>query len=385
MLQFGIDVLQSNKFQELRGKHVGLMTNPSAVNRQLISTYDVFRHADEVHLVALFGAEHGFLGAMPDGQAIGAMIDPRTGVPVHSLYGANYRPTPEMLSGIDVMVCDIQDIGVRYYTFLWTITHIVEACGAVGVPVLILDRPNPLGGKVAGGSPLQWEFASLVGRYDIPIQHGMTLGEMVTRLNATENNGATNVNVIPCEGWQRDMTWDKTGLPFIPPSPNMPHFVTALHYPGACLIEGTTLSEGRGTPLPFEVVGAPYIDAIALAENLNQLDCAGVRFRPHSFQPTASKYAGELCYGVQAHIIDSVSYQPLDTWLHVIKTIHDLYPHDFSWLPPHADIYHFDRLIGSDEPRQQINKGELIENVNANWDIYCLQFQKSNHPYYLYE
>ena len=383
MIHFGIDVLQAQNFRPLQGKRVGLMTNPSAVNRQLVSTYDVFRHADAVNLAALFGAEHGFLGAVADGKSVNTLTDPRTGVPVYSLYGATYRPTPEMLADIDVMVCDIQDIGVRYYTFLWTITHIVEACGEVGIPVLILDRPNPIGGTIAGGG-LQPHLASLVGRYNIPIQHGMTLGEIVTYLNATENNNRTEITVIDCEGWQRTMTWDKTGLPFIAPSPNMPHFVTAQHYPGACLVEGTTLSEGRGTTLPFEIVGAPYIDAIAFAEALNNLDCAGVRFRPHSFQPFASKYAGEMCYGVQAHITDAEAYRPLATWLHVIKTVHDIYPDDFAWLPPHSQMQHFDRLIGSENPRRMLDNGEPVANVNAEWAAYCIQFQESSRSFYRY-
>jgi uncharacterized protein YbbC (DUF1343 family) len=331
-------------------------------------------------------------GVAADGERISTTHDPRTGIPIYSLYGDNIHPSADALTDIDVMVCDIQDIGVRYYTFLWTVTHIVEACGENNIPVVILDRPNPLGDTVAG-SPLLPEYleqlsekARLVGRYDIPIQHGMTLGELVMMLNDTENDAKTDVTVIFCEGWQRSMTWDAIGKPFVAPSPNMPHFVTVQHYPGACLIEGTTLSEGRGTALPFEIVGAPFINSHELAKHLNAPQWQGVKFRPHTFQPTASKWQGQVCEGVHVHITNQISWQPLEVWLGIIRAIRQLYPNDFEWLPPLAgeDISHFDRLIGSRKIRQQIDDNVPIAQITQDWGQVRAEFLEQRKPYLLY-
>ncbi len=384
-MRFGIDRLIDDHFAPLRGKRVGLFTNLSAVNRDLITTYDIFRSTQEINLVALFGPEHGFAATAADGVSVNTVTDPRTGIPVYSLYGETIRPTAEMLEGIDVIVCDIQDIGVRYYTYLWTLTYILEACGAQDVAVLILDRPNPLGSTV-DGSPLDAALSSMVGRYSIPIQHGMTIGELALMINAHWNSTPADVTVIPCDGWQRSQTWDQLHRPFIPPSPNMPHFVTALHYPGACLIEGTILSEGRGTPLPFEVVGAPFIDSWTLTTDLNDLNMAGIRFRPHQFQPNASKYKGENCNGVQAHITDVVAYRPLFVWLNVIQTIMKLYSEEFAWLPTHQEngIQHLDRLIGDAKVRALLNSGHSIDTLTAKWTAFQQQFSRDAAEYLLY-
>lgn len=374
-LSFGIDRLISEGFAPLTGQRVGLFTNLSAVNRELVTTYDVFRQAEAVNLAALFGPEHGFGGSAADGAAVDSTTDPRTGLPVYSLYGETQRPTAEMLDGLDVLVCDIQDIGARYYTFLWTLTHILEACGEHGVPVLVLDRPNPLGDRIDGG-PLDPELASLVGRHSIPNQHALTLGELAEVFNTAWNPTPGEMDVVECQSWRRDMRWDDIGRIFVPPSPNMPRAVTAYHYPGSCLLEGTTLSEGRGTPLPFEVVGAPYVDGWALADALNKLEVAGVRFRPHQFQPAASKFAGQLCGGVQAHITDAAAYRPLVAWLHVIRTLRHLYPDDFAWLPPSQPdgLQHFDRLIGTRQARAMIDAGEPVDAITAGWADFHEEF-----------
>lgn len=377
-MQVGLDVLAAESFRSLRGKRIGLMTNPSAVNSRLESAYDILRQAEGVQLVAFFGAEHGVKASVADGESIHSSIDNLTGLPVYSLYGDYFRPSPEMLEGIDLMLCDIQDIGARYYTFLWTITHILEACGEHGIPVLLLDRPNPLGGKVRGRG-LDAGFASLVGRYNIPIQHGLTLGEMLAYLNDTHNPSPAQFEIILMQGWQRQQFWHETGLPFVPPSPNMPHAITAYHYTGACLIEGTNLSEGRGTALPFEIVGAPWLDGALLANELNALDFAGVRFRPHSFRPTASKHQGHVCEGVQAHITDLSSYEPLTSWLGVIHTIRHLYPENFAWLP------HFERLVGTDKVRFAIDRGASLAEITAGWDDFAAAFQQDTAPYLRYE
>ncbi len=390
-VQTGLDVLCAGGFRRLAGRRVGLFANPSAVDSSLNSAISLFQAAAArgvFTLAALFAPEHGIDAAAPDGERIASS---RVGdLPVYSLYGESQRPTAAMLDGIDLIVCDIQDIGVRYYTFTWTVTHILEAAGERGVQVLILDRPNPLGGEIVEGAPLDPALASLVGRCSIPIRHGMTLGEVASWYNARWNPTPALLDVIPCEGWARAMLWDATGLPFVPPSPNMPRLDTVRHYPGACLIEGTNLSEGRGTALPFEIVGAPFINSLILAEYLNALELPGVRFRPHHFIPTTSKWAGQRCGGVQAHIVDLSAWRAFRGWLAVIVIVQALYRGQFAWLPPGSSgveagqVYHFDRLIGSSEPRHLLDVGEPLNDLLAAWDAYCREFEAERQPYLLY-
>lgn len=376
-VRVGIEVLRADGFKALAGRRVGLLTNPSAVDSDLNSTYDILRRAPQVKLVALFAPEHGIKAAVRDGVSFSDSADPLTGIPIYSLYGDSFRPTREMLSDVDLLVCDIQDIGTRFYTFIWTMSYLLEAAGEYGVEMLILDRPNPLGDTVVGSS-VRPEFSSIVGRFPIPIQHGMTIGELARLFNALWNPHPASLAVIPCEGWQRHMRWNDTGLPFVPPSPNMPHFVTAQHYPGACLVEGTTLSEGRGTALPFEIVGAPFIDSRTLAEHLNAQAWVGVRFRPHTFTPTDSKFAGETCEGVQAHITDANTYQPVITWLGVLRELRRLYPGAFDWKP------HLDLLTGGDDVRLAIERGDSLAEITAGWDAFCADFRQQRAPYLLY-
>ena len=372
----GIEVLRASGFAALRDQRVGLLTNLMAVDSDLVSTYDILRNAPDVRLTALFSPEHGLTAAVADGEAVSSSTDVGTGLTIHSLYGATQRPTPIMLNDVDVVVCDIQDIGVRYYTFMWTITHMIEAAGEQGVKIIILDRPNPLGDRVAGAA-LDARFTSLVGRCPVPTQHGMTLGEMAQMFNAEWNPTPTKLTIIPCEGYRRGMRWGETGLLFVPPSPNMPHLVTNQHYPGSCLVEGTSLSEGRGTALPFEIVGAPGLDGAALAKTLNARGWGGVRFRPHTFKSSASKFAGEMCSGVQAHITDEVTYQPLRVWLGVLETIRANY--DFTW------NNHFERLIGNAQVRQRIQAGAPLDDVYAEWEAFCAAFREKRQPYLIYE
>lgn len=365
-VQFGVDVLLAADFAPLAGQRVGLFTNLSAVDATLTPTYRRFIEGN-VNLVALFGPEHGLGGSAADGLAVASGRD-ASGVPVYSLYGSTFAPTREMLDGIDVLVCDIQDIGVRYYTYLWSVTHILEACGAVGVPVMILDRPNPLGGVVDGG-PLAPSQSSLVGRYNVPVQHGMTLGEVAGMANAIWNPTPADLHVILCTGYDNRPAWEALtpARPFVPPSPAMAHVATVKHYPGACLLEGTTLSEGRGTALPFEVTGAPYIDGFALADHLNTLPLAGATARPTQFEPATSKHAGALCRGVQLHITDAATFRPLTAWLAVIRAVRTLYPADFGWLPQYNGLQHFDRLVGDPAVRQQLDAGAPIAEITAGW------------------
>lgn len=383
MVKTGIDVLQKQQFAPLKGLACGLFTNLAACDAHFSPTYRILTESDRVQVRALFAPEHGFAGSAPEGAHIAHDTDPRTGLPVHSLYGSSLKPTPEMLTGLDAILCDIQDVGVRYYTFTWTLAYILEAAGQEGIRVIILDRPNPLGGEVRG-APLDMKFSSLVGRFPVPTCHGMTIGELARMINAQWNPHPASLTVIPCEGWQHDLIWDQTGLGWVAPSPNMPRFQTAQHYPGSCLIEGTILSEGRGTTLPFQITGAPFVDGFATADALNALVFRGVRFRPHYFQPTGGKWAGMLCGGVQVHLTDASVYDPLEVWLGVITTLRDLYPSHFAWLPPHNDIYHFDRLIGSDQPRMQIEHGETFTTISAGWADFVKAFHTQRSPYLLY-
>ena len=340
----GIDRLMAKDFEPLRRRRVGLLTNPSGVDSKLCPTTDLLAQADAVNLVALFAPEHGFTATVADGEKFDDTTDPRTGVPVFSLYGDSMRPTAEMLNAVDVIVVDIQDVGARFYTYVWTLSHLLEAAGEHDTEVLVLDRPNPLGGSAVRGAVLDEQFDTLVGRYPIPIQHGMTIGELAQMFNAVWNPTPAPLTVIPYAGWDREMRWHQTGLTWVPPSPAMPHLHTVQNYPGACLVEGTTLSEGRGTALPFQVVGAPFIDGPALADALNGLDLPTVTFRPHTFTPSTSKYAGEVCGGVQVHLLTAAA-DAVEIWVRVLTVIWEQYGAQVAWRDAH-----FDRLSAIRRP-----------------------------------
>lgn len=386
----GLEVLRQEGYKPLHGLRVGLFTNPSAVDRSLDSAYGILCSTPAVHVAALFAPEHGFAGAARDGESISSYVDRVTGLPVYSLYGENHRPTPEMLREIDVIVCDVQDIGVRYYTYTWTIAHLLEAAGENNITVVLLDRPNPLGGVTVHGPLVEPAYRSLVGGCPVPVLHGLTLGEVIWMVNETWNPSLARLSIIGCENYDRAMTWAETHLPWVPPSPNMPNLETVQQYPGACLVEGTNLSEGRGTSLPFQIVGAPWIDALDLAKHLNAQPWAercGVRFRPHLFKPTTSKWAGHYCGGVQAHVMQPAHWQPIETWLHVINAVRQQYPDDFQWLPPYSEggKMPFDRLIGSDTVRLALEAGQPVEEIAHNWEQLAEAFRESRRPFLLYE
>ena len=395
-IQTGLDVLIADEFRALRGRRVGLLTNPSAVDARLRSAYRVLADAPQVDLRALFSPEHGIAAVAADGAAVASGVDARTGVPIFSLYGETLRPTAEMLAQVDVIVCDVQDIGVRYYTYAWTVSHVLEAAGEHGVPVIVLDRPNPLDGVSVQGPLLERAVASFVGRFPVPVRHGLTLGELADMVNTTWNATPAELSVIACAGWERAQPWEQIGRPWVPPSPAMAHLSTLHHYAGACLLEGTQLSEGRGTALPFEVVGAPWIDGEALADRLNADGWAepmGARFRPHVFRPSASKWAGELCGGVQVHIVDAARWRPLEVWLGVLVTIYAMYPDRFAWLPePESGPHHFDRLIGGRWVRQQIEAHvrtgrpvrEWLAPLAAEWVEDANAFAEQRRPFLRY-
>ena len=322
----------------LRGLRVGLIANPSSVDSSFRHAREVVAGLPGVTLAALFAPEHGFDAVEQD---LIEIADADGKVPVHSLYGPTRRPTSAMLEGLDALVFDIQDIGSRYYTYVWTMAHAMEAAAEHKKRIVVLDRPNPIGGAVEGNL-IRDDHRSFVGLYSLPNRHGMTAGEIAGLLNRHHGIGADLV-IVGCDGWRRDQWLDATGIAFIPPSPNMPTLDTAAVYPGACLIEGTNLSEGRGTTRPFELCGAPWVDGPRLAEALAEEELPGVHFRPVRFRPTFHKFANEECGGVMQHVTDRDAYLPWRTGIAVLNQTRRLWPADFAWRQPPYE-YELERL-----------------------------------------
>jgi uncharacterized protein YbbC (DUF1343 family) len=386
----GLDVWAAQSFRALRGKRVGAIVNPTSVDARFHHLADLLAHAPDVSLSALFGPEHGVRGEAQYMEAVGQAVDARTGVPVYSLYGSSFeslRPRPEWLSGLDVVLFDVQDVGARYYTYLATMALAMEACAKAAVPFVVLDRPNPLGGILVEGNHVDAAFRSFVGLFDVPVRHGLTAGELARLLEAEQHWGV-ELTVVPCEGWQRAMAWGDTGLHFIPPSPNMPTVDTALVYPGMCLLEGTNLSEGRGTCRPFEQFGAPWLDAQALAQALGAFGLPGLAVRPVYFTPTFDKHRGVSCAGAFLHVVDRASFRPLRTGLAAIAAARAAAPKHFAW---RADAYEFvsdrsafDLLCGTDAVRLLLESGAPFPEVARLLDDASVAFQERRRPYLLY-
>ncbi|RKQ28664.1 exo-beta-N-acetylmuramidase NamZ family protein [Oceanobacillus halophilus] len=383
-LQLGVDVLLDEQKDLIEGKRVGLITNPTGVDRDLNSIVDLLHKDPDVDLTALYGPEHGVRGDAQAGEYVEFYIDETTGLPVYSLYGQTRKPTPEMLENVDVLVFDIQDVGTRFYTYIYTMAYAMEAAKENGKEFIVLDRPNPLGGHKVEGPVLDPEYASFVGNYPIPLRHGMTVGELAKLFNEEFGIDA-DLSVIEMNGWKRHMYYDDTELEFVLPSPNMPTLETALVYPGAALMEGTNLSEGRGTTKPFELIGAPFVNSTELAAELNELDLPGVIFRAASFTPSISKHAGELTHGVQIHITNKKAYKPVETGLHIVKTLHDLYPEDFAFRAENsAGISFFDNLIGNGWIREAIENGETVKEMEKEWKDELKEFERVRREYLIY-
>jgi uncharacterized protein YbbC (DUF1343 family) len=322
--------------------------------------------------------------------AVHEVRDPHTGLPVHSLYGdseASLTPTPAMLTGLDALVFDIQDVGARYYTYVWTLALAMRACAAAGVEVIVLDRPNPLGGLEVEGGLVADGYRSFVGLYPVPNRHGLTAGEIATYVNAVDGLGC-RLTVVRMTGWRRDDDHDETGVPWVLPSPNMPSLRTAYVYPGMCLIEGTELSEGRGTTRPFEIVGAPYVDGFRLAAALGEEQLPGVRFRPLRFRPTFHKFAGVACGGVQLHVTDRATFRPYRTGIALIRAVRTLWPDEFRWRTrPYefvADRPAIDLLCGGPLVREMIDAGQGTDAIMATMRDDEALFRATRAPYLLY-
>lgn len=376
----GIEVLLKEEKDVLSGKKVGLITNPTGIDSKLTSIVDLLHDDPDINLTALFGPEHGVRGDAQAGASVEYYIDEKTGLPVYSLYGKTKKPTPEMLKDVEVLVFDIQDVGTRYYTYIYTMAYAMEAAKENDIPFIVLDRPNPQGGESVDGPVLEPEFSSFVGLYPIPLKHGMTVGELATLFNKEFKIGA-DLKVIKMKGWKRDMDYDDTGLPFVLPSPNMPTVSTTFVYPATGLIEGTNVSEGRGTTKPFELIGAPYINGDELAGKLNALRLPGVKFRAASFTPLFSKHAGKLSHGVEIYITDREEFKAVPTGIHIIKTIQDLYPGDFEFLAAN----NFNLLIGNGWVRSRIEEGSSVNEIMKEYQEKQDAFKKVRKNYLLYK
>lgn len=382
--KLGVEVLLDSQKDLLEGKRVGLITNPTGVDQELNSIVDLLNNDPDINLTTLYGPEHGVRGSAQAGDYVAYYIDQETGLPVYSLYGQTRKPTPEMLENVDVLVFDIQDVGTRFYTYIYTMALAMEAAEENNIPFIVLDRPNPLSGEKVEGPVLEPKYASFIGKYPIPLRHGMTVGELAKLFNNEYDIGA-DLTVVEMESWKRDMYYDDTPLEFVMPSPNMPTLDTALVYPGAALIEGTNVSEGRGTTRPFELIGAPFINSKELAATLSDLDLPGVLFRAASFTPAFSKHSGTLSNGIQIHVTDKNAYRPIETGLHIVKAIHDLYPEDFAFRAENSSgVSYFDNLIGNGWVREAIENGESIELIKAQWQDGLKAFKKIKKQYLLY-
>jgi uncharacterized protein YbbC (DUF1343 family) len=386
-VETGLDVLVRRRSRHLAGARVGLVAHQASVDTDLEHAATLVADLPRCTLTTLFAPEHGLWGAAQDHAHIRATRDRVTGLPVHSLYGERRTPTPAMLRGLDVLVVDLQDVGARYYTFVWTTALAMQACARAGVRVVVLDRPNPLGGVALEGNLPDPAFASFVGLHPLPARHGMTIGELAQYLNAEHRLGA-DLTVVPMRGWRRGMTWEDTGVPWVAPSPNMPTPDTARVYPGGCLYEGTNLSEGRGTTRPFEWVGAPYLDESAWAADLNALRLPGASFRPMRFTPTFHKWAGQLCGGVQIHVTDAASFKPFVTSLAVISSARRLAPGAFRWRRPPYEFEHrrlpIDILLGTDTIRRRLERGESLARIEQSWQRPLAAWRTRRTPWLLY-
>ncbi len=387
IVRTGIDLIEKRWPAKFRSANIGLLLHPASITRDFCHSADVCFRSKKFKVSALFGPQHGIRGETQDNMIEWSSFrDKKTGIPVHSLYGKMRKPSPEMLRDIDIMVIDLQDVGSRYYTFIWTMALVMEACKEQNKAVVILDRPNPINGKTIEGPVLQQKYSSFVGLQKLPIRHGMTIGELGLYFKDAFYHELA-IDIIPMLGWKRDMWFDHTGLPWVLPSPNMPTLDTAAVYPGMCLLEGTNISEGRGTTRPFEIFGAPFIDPEVLTAKLNDIRLPGVIFRPLHFLPTFQKHAGKLCGGAQIHITDRDKFRPFKTASSILKAVHDIYPIKFRWnRPPYEyekNLLPIDILAGTDRLRKDIEQSATIENMEAWWKSELLDFDRKIRRNYL--
>lgn len=376
----GLDVFLTDSVHLVRDMRVGLITNHTGLDREGVHGIDRLVAAPEVNLVALFSPEHGIRGEAEAGIEIDSAQDPSTGLPIHSLYGATLKPTPEMLEEVDILLFDIQDVGARFYTYVSTMAKAMEAAGEAGIPLVVLDRPNPIGGVSVQGGVLDPAYSTFVGLYPIPMRHGMTPAELA-RLFVGEFGIRVDLSVVPVEGWRRDMTFSETGLPWVPLSPNMPSVESATHYPGTCLFEGTNVSVGRGTDVAFQVLGAPWLDGGALVAAMADYDLPGVEFHTHSFTPEApgdGKFPDETLPGIRL-AVTGTDYNPSRTAVAILRETHRMAGEEWVW-----HVAHFDRLAGTDELREGLEAGLSLDALVESWDQELATFLQTRAEHLIY-
>ncbi|HYV86420.1 MAG TPA: DUF1343 domain-containing protein [Patescibacteria group bacterium] len=418
----GLEVLARERPGWLRGRRVGLLMHPASVDAALAPARDVVHRLCGARLTTLFGPQHGFAGEKQDNMIeSGHGTDPALGIPVHSLYSETRSPTPAMLADVDLLLVDLQDVGTRVYTFEWTTALALEACAAAGKEVVVLDRPNPIGGVAIEGNLIRPGYTSFVGLYPVPMRHALTLGELAALVNARmaapadgaparhgsrprhdapqrpkrRGDGAgircpgrCALTVVPMRGWRRRMSFPDTGLPWVLPSPNMPTYDTALVYPGQVLLEGTNVSEGRGTTRPFEIFGAPFIDIARVRRRFERRRLPGLTLRPHSFEPTFHKHAGKVCHGFQLHVTDPRAYRPYLTTLALLQDIIAEHGAEFAWKePPYeyvTDKLPIDVLLGDPAVRSALENGSSLTALERSWRREIDAFRRESLPFRFY-
>jgi uncharacterized protein YbbC (DUF1343 family) len=373
---------------QLKKKRVGIVSNPASVNAEFQHIVDLLASAPDVRLAAIFGPQHGYRADVQDNMIETAHTkDTVRRVPVYSLYSETREPTAGMLKDVDVLVVDLQDVGARIYTFIYTMAHCLRAGKQHGVPVIVCDRPNPIGGVKIGGPMLRAGYESFVGQFPIPLRHGMTIGELARFFNDACDIGA-DLTVIPLEHWKRPMHFDETGLHWVMPSPNMPTLDTAVVYSGTVLFEGTNISEGRGTTRPFELIGAPWVDPEQLAQKLAAYRLPGVHFRPAIFEPTFQKHARTNCGGCQIHVLDRNAFKAVESAVAVLTEMRAQNVPKFQWRQPPYEYEEvklpFDILAGSCELRQQVEAGLPVRTIYYSWEREHERFAKTRQPFLLY-
>ena len=387
-IKLGVERLLTDKIDLLRGVRVGLVCNQASVDHTLRHVADVFHQHRAVKLTALFGPQHGIRGDVQDNMVeTGHGIDRNTGLPVYSLYSETREPTEEMLKDVDVIVVDLQGVGCRIYTFVYTLANCMRAAKKFGKKVIACDRPNPIGGTRVAGNLLDPAFASFVGQFPAPTRTGMTDGELGWMFNEQFGVGC-DFECVPMEGWSRELWYDETDAHWVLPSPNMPTVCAASVFPGTVHLEGTQMSEGRGTTRPFELVGAPYIVSEDFATALSELNLPGVYFRPCVFVPTFQKHGGQACGGVQIHVLDRQTFEPVITGVAIVKTAFDMYGGQFRWKdPPYEYEYDrnpFDIISGTSKLREAIERGDSLDEIQSSWQLPLSEFMELRARFLLY-
>jgi uncharacterized protein YbbC (DUF1343 family) len=386
--RLGIDVLLDRDRKLVSGQRVGVVSNPASIDHAFRHTADRLANDTDVELGALFGPQHGFRSDVQDNMIETPHAkDAQRRLPIYSLYSETREPTAEMLRDVDVLVIDLQDVGTRVYTYIYTMANCMRAAAKHGVRVVVCDRPNPVGGTAIEGATLRPEYTSFVGQFPIPLRHGLTIGELARLFNDEFGIGAA-LDVVPLDGWRRWMYFDETALPWVMPSPNLPTLDSTIVYPGAVLFEGTMLSEGRGTTRPFELVGAPWLDGDRLAQAMNARGLPGVHFRPAFFEPTFQKHARETCGGCQIHVLDRTRFEPVRAAVELIAECRAQNPSRFAWREPPYEYEHqkapIDILFGSDRLRLTIDAGTAAETLVSEWRTDVDAFRRLREKYLLY-